>query len=156
MNQTGYYRKVSKYDGQTVFVEGEEDNPYLELGNYLGGGAAGVVYEAVHSRTGQNVALKILNPVGYKLMPSGSLKRCTVVHKGEPLDDEIRAGRRAIAQQNVWWLVHPSTKQLVAACEDARTGSIRELSLVRCVPVHHLFTTGALPHAADPHVSFKG
>ena len=67
MNQTGYYRKVSKYDGQTVFVEGEEDNPYLELGNYLGGGAAGVVYEAVHSRTGQNVALKILNPVGYKL-----------------------------------------------------------------------------------------
>mgnify|MGYP002413611921 CR=1 FL=1 len=34
-----------------------------------GGGAAGVVYETIDCETGVNYALKILHPIGYKLMP---------------------------------------------------------------------------------------
>jgi len=70
-------RKVDSYDGQLIKVNGE---PAYELGNYLGGGVAGVVYEASslkaagHELPHKAVAMKILNPVGYKLMPSGPLQ----------------------------------------------------------------------------------
>lgn len=35
-------RKVDSFDGQTITVDGK---PCFELGGFLGGGAAGVVYE---------------------------------------------------------------------------------------------------------------
>lgn len=35
-------RKVDSFDGQTITVDGK---PCYELGGFLGGGAAGVVYE---------------------------------------------------------------------------------------------------------------
>jgi hypothetical protein len=38
----GFCRHVDKYDGSVIFVEGQAA---YELGNYLGGGVAGVVYE---------------------------------------------------------------------------------------------------------------
>ena len=41
-------RKVARYDGQTIWIE--NDAAY-ELGNYLGGGASGVVYEATNLLT---------------------------------------------------------------------------------------------------------
>lgn len=36
------YRKVDSFDGQTITINGK---PSYELGSFLGGGAAGVVYE---------------------------------------------------------------------------------------------------------------
>lgn len=36
------YRKVDSFDGQTITINGK---PTYELGSFLGGGAAGVVYE---------------------------------------------------------------------------------------------------------------
>ena len=41
-------RQVDRYDGQTISINGV---PAYELGNYLGGGAAGVVYEGFHADT---------------------------------------------------------------------------------------------------------
>ena len=38
----GFCRRVDKYDGSVIYVEGAAT---YELGNYLGGGVAGVVYE---------------------------------------------------------------------------------------------------------------
>ena len=38
----GFCRRVDTYDGQVIGVDGA---PTYELGNYLGGGVAGVVYE---------------------------------------------------------------------------------------------------------------
>lgn len=40
------YRKVDSFDGQTITVDGK---PCYELGGFLGGGAAGVVYEVQHA-----------------------------------------------------------------------------------------------------------
>ena len=40
-----------------------------------------------------------------------------------------------MTQDHVWWLVHPNTKQVIAAYEDPRTGSVRELPLPRCIEV---------------------
>lgn len=37
--------------------------------------------------------------------------------------------------RNVWWLIHPTSKQAIAAFEDPFTGAIRELSLPQCMDV---------------------
>lgn len=158
--------RVDRYDGQTVWCKNE---PLYELGNYLGSGAAGAVYEAFHVSTQQHVALKILNPIGFKLLPSGSLQRYFVAVKGKTLDLKSAAGPGAarndaswgrnnpyhsharnqfgvhnragnvssvpMSAEHVWWLVHPSTKQVVAAFEDQQYGGLRELPLPRCVEI---------------------
>ena len=76
---------VTRYDGQNVYVDGELR---YELGNYLGGGAAGVVYEAVRvagdggGRRGRQVAIKILHPIGFKLTRRAALSRFNVAVEG--------------------------------------------------------------------------
>lgn len=35
----------------------------------------------------------------------------------------------------MWWLIHPTTKQAIAAFEDPRTGAMRELTLPQCIDV---------------------
>ncbi|TDH69287.1 hypothetical protein CCR75_007888 [Bremia lactucae] len=151
--------QVDHYDGQAIYTGNEL---LYELGGYLGGGAAGVVYEAFSTRTKQHVAMKILNPVGYKLFSSSLLARCIVAVKGKPLlllpSDETKRGedsgrrlpRRAyeshrmrtprmrterIRIENVWWLIHPTSKQAIAAVEDPNTGHVRELTLPQCIQV---------------------
>lgn len=52
--------------GQAVKLVGSD--ALFVMGNYLGGGAAGTVYEAEYTKTKENFALKILNPLGYKLI----------------------------------------------------------------------------------------
>ena len=37
--------------------------------------------------------------------------------------------------EHVWWLVNLSSKQLIAAYEDTRFGTLREMTLPRCVDV---------------------
>ncbi len=100
---------VSNYDGQTIFIDGA---PAYELGNYLGGGVAGVVYEAVHVETEKVVAIKILNPVGYKLMPSTSLKRCMVAVRGNDLEPEVVSSSFPMRPKHIWWMVHSNSKQV--------------------------------------------
>ncbi|KAK1931190.1 putative CBL-interacting protein kinase 27 [Phytophthora citrophthora] len=157
--------QVDHYDGQAIYCGNEL---IYELGGYLGGGAAGVVYEAFSTRTKQHVAIKILNPVGYKLFPSTLLARCIVAVKGKPMvtlpsdetelghDSGLKSDRRAFAGgnhrmrsnfgaprmateririENVWWLIHPTSKQAIAAFEDPYTGHVRELTLPQCIQV---------------------
>ncbi|GAB5034099.1 camk camkl protein kinase [Nannochloropsis oceanica] len=125
-----YQRKVDRYDGQVIWMEGK---PCFEMGNYLGGGAAGVVYEAEDIRADPitpHVAIKILNPVGFKLMPNGPLQRCLVAVKGAG----VRRGQ-PLREEHVWWLIHPHTKQVVAAYEDPKYETLREVPLPRCIEI---------------------
>ncbi|CAH0487632.1 unnamed protein product [Peronospora farinosa] len=152
--------QVDHYDGQAIY---SHNDLIYELGGYLGGGAAGVVYEAFSTRTKQHVAIKILNPVGYKLCPSTLLARCLVAVKGKPVitlprnevdcqaDNDRKSNRRFYASrsnagsrkmtmgricvENVWWLIHSTSKQAIAAVEDPFTGHVRELTLPQCIQV---------------------
>jgi hypothetical protein len=74
--------------------------------------------------------MKILNPLGFKLLPAATLQRYFVIAKGHesPRGTVIRA-------ENVWWLVHPNNKNVVAAYVDPRFGGMRELSLKQCVDI---------------------
>lgn len=97
--------------------------------------------------------MKVLNPIGYKLAPSGSLRRfCEVVVKGQPYGDvggsfggrgggvggsggNGGGGAGKMSEKHVWWLVNPSTRQTFAAYYDARTGILKEMTLPKCIEV---------------------
>mmetsp|Transcript_3667 Transcript_3667/g.11506 ORF Transcript_3667/g.11506 Transcript_3667/m.11506 type:complete len:562 (-) Transcript_3667:96-1781(-) len=131
-NQRNLAQRVDSFDGQTIVIG---DEPAFELGNYLGSGAAGVVYEAVDLKTDEHVAIKTLNPIGFKLMAAGALRRCCAVIKGQPLAPEVKSGKQRMCMKHVWWLVHPTSKQVYAAYFDPRFGALRELPLPRCMEV---------------------
>lgn len=67
---------VTKFDGQCIWI-GQEVR--YELCNFLGGGASGLVHEAIETKTRKHFAIKILNPVAYRMMTSVQLKRFSVV-----------------------------------------------------------------------------
>ena len=97
------HRHVKRYDGQMVFV-GDEQTAHLELGNYLGGGAAGVVYESVNLETYEHVAVKMLNPLGFKLLSTSAMQRSSVLKEGLISDANVLQGRVRMSLQHVWWV----------------------------------------------------
>jgi len=132
-------RKIDKYDGQNIF---QGSKTIYELGNYLGGGASGSVYQAIELATERLVAVKILNPLGYKNTIVGQINKCSVAVKGQPLSAEQMHGKRPMQNENVWWLMHPQTKGLFAAYEDPHRMQLRELPLPRCVEIWGLNPLG--------------
>lgn len=109
-------RRVLKYDGQTILLEGDSPSGY-ELGAYLGGGASGVVYEASPSSpppASPRLALKVLHPLGFKVQRS--------LERYEELTDSKK--------DSVRWFVNPSTRDVAAASVDGV-----ELSLLKCMEV---------------------
>jgi serine/threonine protein kinase len=128
-------RQIDKYDGQCIFSGGKV---VYELGNYLGGGASGSVYQGYDPAWQNNdkaVAIKILNPLGYKNLIFGNINQCVVALKGLPLNSEQSHGKAPMNAQNAWWLIHPQSKILFAAFEDPHRMSLRELPLTRCVEI---------------------
>lgn len=125
---------VSSYDGQYLCVGGgatgggnsdsspgsgsKHDVRYC-MGNYLGGGIAGVVYEAYDKKHARNVAIKILNPVGYKLCSPAALRRGEIVKKGVPVMGNVRG----MTLENVYWVSVPNRRDLIACYVDARSTS---------------------------------
>ena len=105
------------------------------MGNFLGGGAAGTVYEAENVKTKEHFALKILNPLGYKMLSPSLLRRCTVITKGKPVSETIERSKGPITKENVWWLLNGSTKQYIVAYYSERQRSLHELSLVQCMNI---------------------
>jgi len=56
------------------------------------------------------VALKILNPVGYRLLPSSVMRSAIVVKKGEPLAEDSPMGQTKMSERHVWWVVNPGSR----------------------------------------------
>ncbi|DAZ92424.1 TPA: hypothetical protein N0F65_000208 [Lagenidium giganteum] len=128
---------VSSYDGQNICV-GTNDVRYV-MGNYLGGGIAGVVYEAYDKTHQRNVAIKMLNPVGYKMASPAALKRGDVIKKGVPVVGNVRG----MTMENVYWVSIPNRRELIACYVDGRNGpsslsAPRELNLEMCVSLWRL------------------
>ena len=125
-----YFESPGCYQGQTVNLVAVDSS--FEVGNYLGGGSSGTVYEAEYSKTKENYALKILNPLGYKLLSPTVLRRCQVIVKGEPYED-TRSNHQSPKKEHVWWLLNASTKQYLVAYYSERDKCLKELTLKQCV-----------------------
>lgn len=139
-------RQVDKYDGQRILIQ---QQVVYELGNYLGGGASGAVYQATDISSNsasfspnnfanpKDIAIKILSPIGYKTWPTTVLtNKCVVVSKGLPPAQEQILGKSPLTIDNVWWLYNLSMKQVIGAYEDPVRGrQLRELTLTKCVEI---------------------
>jgi serine/threonine protein kinase len=125
--------EVVSFDGQHVWLN--KTTALYEVGNFLGGGAAGTVYETEHVNSKEHFALKILTPLGYKLLSPALLRRCSVITKGRPVAEAVEQGAEPFAKDHVWWLMNGSTKQYLAAYYSERNGTLRELSLKQCMSI---------------------
>lgn len=65
-----------------------------------------------HGLTDDSVAVKILNPVGFRILQSDGLKGAVVVKEGEPMDGDVNKGLRPMQEKHVWWLVNPNSRNL--------------------------------------------
>jgi serine/threonine protein kinase len=146
--------QVDKYDGQCIYAGGKV---VYELGNYLGGGASGSVYQAFDPSE-KSVAIKILNPLGYKNLIFGQINQSTVLSKGVPWTVEQTQGKAPMTPENVWWLLHPTTKVIFAAFEDPHRLQLRELPLTRCVEIWGLnpLNIDVLTEAEAEKVNYSG
>jgi serine/threonine protein kinase len=140
----GFRRQVDKYDGQTIY---SNNKVVYELENWLGAGASGSVYQAVEVSTQKTVAIKILNPIGFKLLPISQINQCVVAKKGLPLTREQSIGKSPLTQDNIWWLIHStshsSLKHVISAYEDPNRRQLRELPLPKCVEIWGWHPLGA-------------
>uniref|UniRef100_A0AAV1USD7 non-specific serine/threonine protein kinase n=1 Tax=Peronospora matthiolae TaxID=2874970 RepID=A0AAV1USD7_9STRA len=102
--------RVATFDGQHITLSSCPGVSAFAMGNYLGGGIAGVVYEALDQRLKRPVAVKILNPVGYKLTSPSSLRRAEIVKKGVPILGNVRN----MTLENVYWVHLPRRRELLA------------------------------------------
>lgn len=106
-----------------------------EVGNFLGGGAAGTVYEAENVKTKERYALKILNPIGYKLLSPALLRRCNIISKGKPVSEQSERAKECLSKEHIWWVMNVSTKQYLAAYYSEKQRALNELSLLQCIQV---------------------
>jgi hypothetical protein len=60
----------------------------------------------------ETVAIKILNPVGFRIMSPDLAKAAVVVRKGEEMEREVKKGLRPMEERHVWWMVNPNSRNL--------------------------------------------
>jgi hypothetical protein len=60
----------------------------------------------------ESVAVKILNPVGFRILASDVTDSAVVARQGAPVEKEVYAGARPMEERHVWWLINPSSRNL--------------------------------------------
>jgi hypothetical protein len=60
----------------------------------------------------ETVAVKILNPVGFRLLSAEQTKDAVVVKAGAKMSNEVQNGNQPMQEKHVWWLVNPSSRNL--------------------------------------------
>jgi hypothetical protein len=61
----------------------------------------------------ETVAVKILNPVGFRLLPADQSAGAVVVKKGVPMSKDVQIGKLPMQEKHIWWLVNPSSRNLL-------------------------------------------
>eukprot|EP00981_Chlorochromonas_danica_P007087 scaffold1551_cov164-Ochromonas_danica.AAC.15 len=123
--------KINSFDGQSIWLDHKTE--LFEVGNFLGGGAAGNVYECEHVGSRERYALKVLNPLGFKITASSMLQKFMVVTKGQVFNDDDKSS--VVGKEHVWWLMNAITKQYLACYFGEKAGALKELSLSQCMSI---------------------
>lgn len=71
----------------------------------------------------ETVAIKILNPVGFRLLDSDTLKEAVIVREGA-LPVVETDGSFKLGEEHVWWLVNPNSRNLRSLSRKTSTHSI--------------------------------
>lgn len=124
--------QVYIYDGSTIWFD--RVTPLFEVGNFLGSGAAGTVYECEHVKSKEHYALKVLSPLGYKINSPMSLRKFNILTRGKVYLDNSGGQSGRFSIDHVWWLVNGS-KQYIPSYFSEKTNCLVELSLKQCIDV---------------------
>mmetsp|Transcript_16516 Transcript_16516/g.23300 ORF Transcript_16516/g.23300 Transcript_16516/m.23300 type:complete len:1039 (+) Transcript_16516:267-3383(+) len=60
----------------------------------------------------ETVAVKILNPVGFRLLSPDAVGDAIVVKEGIDIEDSVKNGTHPITYKHVWWLINPNSRNL--------------------------------------------
>ena len=60
----------------------------------------------------ETVAIKVLNPVGFRTMDSDALQSAVVARAGDDLGAAVLDGEHPMEERHVWWLVNPNSRNL--------------------------------------------
>jgi hypothetical protein len=60
----------------------------------------------------ETVAIKILNPVSFRILATENMQDAVVVHQGEAMPRDVLKGRAPMQMKHVWWLVNPNSRNL--------------------------------------------
>mmetsp|Transcript_15504 Transcript_15504/g.18897 ORF Transcript_15504/g.18897 Transcript_15504/m.18897 type:complete len:863 (+) Transcript_15504:425-3013(+) len=60
----------------------------------------------------ETVAIKILNPVGFRLLSPSVCASAVVIQRGSEMSDAVKRGKEPMTEEHVWWLVNPNSKNL--------------------------------------------
>lgn len=159
---THYARAASRADSATATaITGGLERLDLDESDYAARAASPFSATGKMLMVEETVAVKILNPVGYRLLSNDSIRGAVVVKEGEPLTQAIIDGSRPMEEHHVWWLVNPNSRNLrtlqktgpagdnvdrgsserglrlslVAAFVDPKTNLLKELPLTRCIEI---------------------
>ena len=159
---THYARAASRADSATASaITGGLEKLDLDESDYAARAASPFSATGKMLMVEETVAVKILNPVGYRLLSNDSIRGAVVVKEGEPLTQEVIDGSRPMEEHHVWWLVNPNSRNLrtlqktgpagdnvdrgsserglrlslVAAFVDPKTNLLKELPLTRCIEI---------------------
>lgn len=118
--------RLSSFDGSNVVDKC--NNRLFEVGNLLGGGVAGSVFECINSQTLERYAIKVLNPLVYKCTNSATLKKFNILVRGKFFDE--KKGDERLSMAHIWWL-HQSGTYVAAVCTEKF--GLRDLTLTQCI-----------------------
>jgi hypothetical protein len=60
----------------------------------------------------ETVAIKILNPVAFRILSPDATQTAVVVREGEPMPRDVEKGKAPMQDKHVWWLVNPNSRNL--------------------------------------------
>lgn len=60
----------------------------------------------------ETVAIKVLNPVGFRTLSSDVTRTAVVARQGDPLDNAVMKGQKPMEERHVWWLINPNSRNL--------------------------------------------
>mmetsp|Transcript_11699 Transcript_11699/g.18114 ORF Transcript_11699/g.18114 Transcript_11699/m.18114 type:complete len:1064 (-) Transcript_11699:93-3284(-) len=60
----------------------------------------------------ETVAIKILNPVGFRLLTADAVGSAIVVREGIEMEDNVKDGTHPLTYKHVWWLINPNSRNL--------------------------------------------
>ena len=86
-------------------------------------------------------AIKILNPIGYKLLTNNQInsKIYKVIREGFSHNNSHNDDDNLILEENIWYLQHINTKQIIPAYK-ANNGTFKELPLNKCFDIYNTNT----------------
>ena len=60
----------------------------------------------------ETVAIKVLNPVGFRTLAPETLENAVVARRGAKMEPEVMSGQQPMEERHVWWLINPNSRNL--------------------------------------------